>query len=205
MAEAPDTEQFSQSSLGSTPGPESRNRRINRREFRLLSGMIMLLIGAALLVASLVAPVYPDASEGWFLIAGSALAAMGLMLIGSNMTGRGSRPGEALYVATPGALLAVVGFTIKVNFSPLYYSYYFEFIWTSVALLGLLWIVAGPIFVYRIRTRLWNTPVSHDSDKSDQRGNSETNSSRSWLTIATWFLVFATILAPIVNWLLPAH
>jgi hypothetical protein len=180
-----------------------RSARINRQELRLLSGMIVLPIGAVLLITSQVAPLYPGTSEGWFLITGSALAAVGLMLIGSSVTGRGFRLGEAVYVATPGALLAVVAFTIREYFSPYYYSQYFEFIWTGVAFLGLLWIVVGPILVYRIRTRLWGTPASQNSNEGVTGNNSETGRSRSWLTIATWFLVLATILAPIEIWLLP--
>jgi hypothetical protein len=105
MDEAHNADQLNQPSAEEDPVPEGHSSRINRRELRFLGGMIMLLLGAAALVTGLSAPLYPDASEGWLLIVASVAAASGLLLIGSGMTGRAARLGEAVYVATPGVCL----------------------------------------------------------------------------------------------------
>lgn len=203
MAEAPDAERLKRSPSGPASGPETRRTRIDRRELRLLCGMVVSLIGAAVFIASQVAPLYSITLEGWLVIAGSAFIAVGLMLIGSGLIGRAARLGDALYVATPGGLLAAVGFTVAIYLQPAYIvSQYAQFTWIGVAFLGLLWIIVGPIFVYRMRTRLWAAPVSQNSKESAVGKSLETDRTRSGVTIATWFLVAATLATPVINWLL---
>ncbi len=198
MAELSDADRLYESPSGTTPSPQPRSRRIDRRELRLLGGIIVALIGIALLITVQVVSLDSLSSEGWFLIAAAACIAVGLMLIALGMTGRASRLGEALFVATPGGLLAVVGFTAVHYLEPFQFSQVFELTWVCLAFLGLLWIVAGPIFMYRAKTRLWVGTVAPDANKSAPIRALESSRPRS--DLATWFLVFATILGPVLAW-----
>jgi len=82
------------------------------------------------------ASIYYEAQKGWFLIAATAFIAVGMMLIGSGMTGRASRLGDALFVAVPGVFLAAVGFTFVKYLQPFDFALTFVFTWEALAFLG---------------------------------------------------------------------
>ena len=200
MSEPSGADQLHGSLSGAAPSSRVHSRRIDRRELRLLGGMIVALIGVALLITTQATLGY--SSEGWFLIAAAAFIAVGFMLIGSGMTGRASRLGEALFVATPGGLLAAVGYIFVQYLQPFNFSLIFEFTWVGLAFLGLLWIIVGPIFMYRAKTRLWVGTSDPSVNESVAAPNPEPDRSGSRLVVATWFLVLATLLGSIISALL---
>lgn len=205
MAEASNADQLHGSLSGAASGAPVHSRRINRRELCLLGGIIVAPIGLALLFAVLVLAFNTDyllqSTEGWLLISTAALIAIGLMLIGSGMTGRAARLGEIIFTATPGGLLAAVGFTVTAYLRPIGASPVFMLTWISLAFLGVLWIIVGPIFMYRAKTRLLVGSSDRDANESVPIPNHEANTSRSG-TVATWFLVLATVLGPPLSVLL---
>jgi hypothetical protein len=163
--------------------------------------MVVTLIGTALLIATIFVVGLNDRSEDWLFLAAEAFIAISFMLVGSGIPGRYFRLGEALFVATPGALLAAVGFTVLAYFQPSTFSVIFVFTWVSLMFLGLLWIIVGPIFMYRAKTRLWVSDTGSDAGESVGMPKPGTDRSGSHLVVARWFLVAATLLGSIASWL----
>jgi hypothetical protein len=163
--------------------------------------MVVALIGAVLLI-TVVATGFAIVTEGWLRITAAAFIAVGFMLISSSVTGRATRIGEALFVATPGGLLAIVALCFWTYLQPFPYSTIFNFTWIGLGYLGLPWIFVGPFIMYRAKTRLWvqipnlgaNQPVNAPGPKADKSGQP--------LVTVTWALVIATIMTSIISWFL---
>lgn len=162
-------------------------------------------MGLTVIIFTLIVPLYSLSSQGWLLITGAAFSAVGLMLVSASIRAHAPRLGEAIYVATPGGLLAVVGFTVAQYLQPINYSQYSELAWVGVAVLGLLWIAIGPIFAYGLKARLSGETSRADISEANSEQSNIENRSTASLTVATWLLVFVTIASAVITLLSIKH
>jgi uncharacterized membrane protein len=194
MAEVPDADELHGSPSGATSTSQVHGKRLDRRELRLLVGMLLALIGFALLITEVAITFDSLSSEGRILIAAATFVAVGLMLIGSGLTGRASLLGEAIFAAMPGGLLAAIGFTVATYLQPFNYSQ--DFIWIGLGSFGLLWMIVGPIFTYRAKTRLWIRNPRPGANESATIPSPQVAGSRSRLTPYQRYMILVTFVGP---------
>jgi hypothetical protein len=165
-------------------------------KLRLLIDLVALLLGASLFIGLLRAYIPSWSLVGWLGIAASALCVLSIMSIVSGFGLQHNMKAMRAFVAAPGILLTLITYFSEHYLIP--YFDYLSFISAVLMSFGILWALASARFVRSYRNISVNTlesaPGASRRDTMQER--------RSPLVVATWFLAGATLLAPVIGWLL---
>ncbi len=167
-------------------------------KIRLLISTCMLISGLSIFSGINYSYVPSGFAEGWLAILASTLCCCGAMSIASGYDLKTNRRALQGFVAAPGALVALVAY-FSFNFPLLPDFDYGSLISNVFISFGILWALAAPSF---IKTYLTIASKDVESGPSDEGVEDATNERRRALTVATWCLAFATLLAPVIGWLL---
>lgn len=196
-----------ESEAGAPVGAQNRQMqgpdRFIRSDLRLVLGVVVLLLGVAILIADSVSAPASFTLEGWLYMAGELISAVGLLLAASAIGSRGSRLSIGLSAIVPGTFAAAMARTIIEFFQPEGQEWdaraNFRFVWNLVASLGVLWALVGPFLVYRVRMGLLTSrPEPSVSTKPSETQERAMARLTFWLVVGTFAVAVSGLAAPLI-------